>query len=128
MIFAENLSVAIISKGAISPWQIKVIAIAGLSLITLFNCSGRVAGAQAANMFLLLKLLAILSIAVIGIVAGIVRSRQSSQPSEVEWFGKDPDPHRQIMPIWTKAGDYITAVYGALFCYGGWESVSMGSQ
>lgn len=128
MIFAENLSVAIVSKGVTSPWQMKVIAIAGLFLITLINCSGRIAGAQAANMFLLLKLLAISSIAVIGIIAGIVRSRHGSPSSSVEWFGKDPDLHRQTMPIWAKAGDYITAIYGALFCYGGWESVSGGSQ
>lgn len=123
MIFAENLSVAFVPEGVTSPWQMKFIAIAGLYLITLINCSGRVAGARAANIFLLFKLLAISSIAVIGIVAGITRSRQSSQTSEVDWFGKDPDPHRQIMPVWAKVGDYITAIYGALFCYGGWETI-----
>lgn len=127
MIFAENLTVAVASKGVISPWQVKVTAIAGLSLITVINCSGKVAGARAANMFLLFKLLAISSIAIIGIVAGITRSRQSSQPSGVEWFGKDPNLQRQTMPVWTKVGDRITAIYGALFCYGGWESVSMDS-
>ena len=124
MIFAENLSAAVVSKDVTSPWQIKVVAMAGLFLITLINCSGRVAGARAANIFLLLKLLAISSIAVIGIVAGIVRSRRSPQSSETGWFGNDPDPSRQAMPIWTKVGDYITAIYGALFCYGGWETVS----
>ena len=128
IIFAENLSVAIVSEGATTPWQIKTIAIAGLSLITLINCLGRVAGARAANMFLVLKLLTISSIAVIGVVAGIVRSRQSSKPSEFSWFGKDPNLQRQAMPIWERAGDYITAIYGALFCYGGWETVSMGSH
>ena len=128
MIFAENLSASIASKDVISPWQIKVVAIAGLFLITLVNCSGRVAGARVANMFLFFKLLAISSIAVIGAVAGIMRSRQSSQPSEFEWFGKDPDLNRQAMPIWTRVGEYITAIYGALFCYGGWETVSTTSQ
>lgn len=128
MIFAENLSVAIMPTGVTSPWQIKVIAIAGLFLVTVINCSGRVAGARAANMFLLFKLLAISSIAIIGMTAGIIRSRQSSQPSGFEWFGKDPNPQRQTMSIWMIVGDYITAIYGALFCYGGWETVSMGSQ
>ena len=127
MIFAENLSAAVVSKDVTSPWQIKVVAMAGLFLITLINCSGRAAGARAANIFLLLKLLAISSIAVIGIVAGIVRSRRSPQLSEVEWFGNDPDPSRQAMPVWTKMGDYITAIYGALFCYGGWETVRTSS-
>lgn len=123
MIFAENLSVAIMPTGMTSPWQIKVIAIAGLFLVTVINCSGRVAGARAANMFLLFKLLAISSIAIIGMTAGIIRSRQSSQPSGFEWFGKDPNPQRQTMSIWMIVGDYITAIYGALFCYGGWETI-----
>ena len=128
IIFAENLSAAIALKDVISPWQVKGVAIAGLFLITLINCSGRVAGARAANAFLLFKLLAISSIAVIGIVASIRRSRQRSQPPEFEWFGKDPNPQRQAMSIWMEVGDYITAIYGALFCYGGWETVSIASQ
>lgn len=127
MIFAENLTVALASKGAISPWLIKSTAIAGLSMITVINCSGKVAGARAANTFLLFKLLAISSIASIGVVAGITGSSQSSQQSGVEWFGRDPNPQRQTMPIWTNLGEYITAIYGALFCYGGWESVSIDS-
>ena len=28
------------------------------------------------------------------------------------------------MHAWTIAGEYITAIYGSLFCYGGWETVS----
>lgn len=127
MIFAENLTVAIASKGAIPLWLIKVTAIAGLSMITVINCSGKVAGARAANMFLVFKILAISSIAIIGIVAGTTGFRQDSQLSGIEWFGRDPNLQRQTMPIWSKVGDYITAVYGALFCYGGWESVSMDS-
>lgn len=128
MIFAENLSAAVVSADGISPWQMKGVAIAGLGLITLVNCSGRVAGARAANTFLLLKLLAIYSIIFIGIVVGIVRSRRSSQPSEVEWFGKEPNLQRQTIPLWARVGDFITAIYGALFCYGGWETVSRSSQ
>ena len=128
MIFAENLSVAVVAESNSSPWQIKVVAIAGLSLVTIINCSGTFAGARAANMFLVLKLLAISSIAVIGIAAGVVRSRQGSQSSDVDWFGEDPDVHRKTLPLWTKAGEIITAIYGALFCYGGWESVSKGAQ
>lgn len=79
-------------------------------------------------MLLTCKRLAISSIAVVGIVPGMVRSQQSSQPSAFKWFEKDPDIKRQTMPIWTSVGDYITATYGALFCSGGWETVSLGSQ
>ena len=128
IIFAENLSMAIAFSDEKSLWQIKAVAIAGLFLITLINCSGRVAGARAANAFLLFKLLAISSIAITGITAGIVRSRQKPHPSGSEWFGKDPNLIRQAMPVWAKVGEYITAIYGALFCYGGWETVSVASQ
>ena len=129
MIFAENLSVAVFSKDVTSPWVMKVIAIAGLCLITFINCLGRVAGAQAANLFLIFKLLAISSIAVIGILAGSIRqTRVGAVESQFEWFGTDPDATRRIMPIWTQVGEYITAIYGALYCYGGWESVSGVSQ
>ena len=125
MIFAENLSVAVFSEGTTAPWLMKVIAIAGLWLITFINCLGRIAGAQAANLFLLFKLLAISSIAVVGIMAGSIRqTREGAAESNFQWFGADPDVNRRTMPTWTQVGEYITAIYGALYCYGGWESVS----
>ena len=108
-----------------SPWQIKIVAMAGLFLITWVNCSGRVAGARVANAFLLSKLLAIMSIAISGIAVGLARWRQKPHPSVFEWFGKDPNPTRQAMPVWVKIGEFITAIYGVLFCYGGWETVSV---
>ncbi|MCJ1459612.1 Y+L amino acid transporter [Mycoblastus sanguinarius] len=123
MIFAENLSVTALPAGLLSAWGVKTIAILGLILITFINCLGTMAGARAANAFLLLKLLAVFSIVATGIVVGVVR--YYSHELELEWFASDPDPRRQTMPNWTKAGEYITAIYGALFCYGGWESVSI---
>ena len=128
IIFAENLSMAIASGDEKSPWQIKIVAMAGLFLITWINCSGRVAGARVANAFLLFKLLAILSIAISGIAVGLARWRQKPHPSDFEWFGKDPNPTRQAMPLWVKIGEFITAIYGVLFCYGGWETVSVAWQ
>ena len=125
MIFAENLSAAVMLENAISSWTMRSIAIAGLFVITGINCSGKVAGAKAANIFLLFKLMAISSIITIGIVASVARSRRDDQQPHNGWFGKDPDLTRQTMPMWTKVGEYITAIYGALFCYGGWETVSL---
>jgi hypothetical protein len=55
--------------------------------------------------------------------SGVVLSDRVEQ-LEVEWFAKDPDPQRQGMGLWTMVGEFTTAVYGALFCYGGWETVS----
>lgn len=123
MIFAENLCSAITPVGVLPVWGVKILAISGIVMITSINCLGTTAGAWAANAFLVLKLLAIFSIAVTGIV--VVMTGLHSHEPESEWFASDPDPHRQTVLNRDKAGEYNTAIYGALFCYGGWESVSI---
>ena len=120
MVFAENLGAAVTPTGNISEWKIKAVALAGLYLITSINCLGTAAGTRAANAFLLLKLLAVASIVVIGIAVNLMHG---SAYRKVVWFGKDPDPQRQALSSWEMIGNYITAIYGALFCYGGWETV-----
>ena len=124
MIFAENIGSAFTADGIVSGWQSKSIAILGLLSVTFINCSGTIAGARAANAFLVLKLLAITSIIAIGIAVGFNFTGSGSRVA-VTWFAEDPDSERQNMQIGTKTGEYITAVYGALFCYGGWETVSL---
>ena len=126
MIFAENIGSAFTADGILSEWQSKSIAILGLFSITFINCSGTIAGARAANAFLVLKLLAITSIIVIGFAVGTNVTGGGSRIA-VTWFAEDPDPGRRNMPIGTKTGEYITAVFGALFTYGGWETVSLAS-
>ena len=59
-------------------WEMKGITIAGVLGITLVNCLGTITGARVANYFLLGKLLAVLSIAINGIVVGIMRSGHDS--------------------------------------------------
>ncbi len=126
MIFAENIASAFTADGIVSEWQSKSIAILGLFSITFINCSGTIAGARAANAFLVLKILAITSIITIGLAVGINVTGSGSRIA-VGWFAEDPDSDRRNMQIGTKTGEYITAVYGALFCYGGWETVSLNS-
>ena len=126
MIFAENIGSAFTADGVVSEWQSKSIAILGLLSITFINCSGTIAGARAANGFLVLKLLAITSIIAIGLAVGINITGSGSRVA-VTWFAKDLDSDRRNMQFGAKTGEYITAVYGALFCYGGWETVSRNS-
>ena len=124
MVFAENLCMAVMSKPSLAAWEMDVIALTGLLVITIVNCVGNAMGAKAANLFLFLKVSAVASIAIIGlIIRAAGRTPGGLERSNVEWFTKDPDPRRQGMKFWATAGDFITAVYGALFCYGGWESV-----
>ena len=124
IVFAENLAIAFASNGILPTWQLKMIAILAIFAVTSINCLGSIAGARAANTFLLLKILTISSIAAIGIGVSILRISHGSQQSGHEWFAEDPDPLRRNMGTWAKLGEYITAVFGALFCYGGWETVS----
>ena len=127
MIFAENIGSAFTVNGMVSEWQSKSIAILGLFFVTIINCSGTIAGARAANGFLILKLLAITSIIVIGLVIE-TNVIGSGSKIAVTWFAEDPDPGRRKMQIGAKTGEYITAVFGALFCYGGWETVRLDSS
>ena len=122
IIFAENFSSAAVPIGSLPVWEVKILAILGIALVTFINCLGTIAGARVANAFLVLKLLAISSIAVTGILAGLTGLH--THKFEPGWFASDPNPQRQTILNWAKAGEYITAIYGALFCYGGWESVS----
>lgn len=126
MIFAENIGSAFTADGILSEWQSKSIAVLGLFFITFINCSGTIAGARAANAFLVLKLLAITSIIAIGLAVEINATGGGSR-IVVTWFAEDPDPGRRNMEIGKKTGEYITAVFGALFTYGGWETVSLAS-
>lgn len=123
MIFAESLSSAVTPVGVFPVWGVKILAISGTVMINSINCLGTIGGARTANALLVLKLLAIFSIAVTGI-AVVMTGLHSHEPGS-ERFASDLDPHRQTMLNWDKAGEYITAIYGALFCYRGWESVSI---
>ena len=126
MIFADNIYGALGSNYNVAQWQVKSIAILGLSLVTLINCSGTIAGARVANAFLALKLLAISSIIVIGLV--VYGFHHPVRQPEAAWFGQDPDPQRRGMHSWMILGELVIAIYGALFCYGGWETVSLATE
>ena len=129
MIFADNIVTASVGgnlqRDKVSLWVTKSIAIAGLWVISSINCLGSIAGAHVASGFLVLKLSAICSIAVTGIFVVLWQARDASKGWSLNWLGQDPDPQRQVMGTWAQAGEMVTAIYGALFCYGGWESVSL---
>lgn len=123
MIFAENVTSVIMSDELLSPWKLKIVALTGISLITSLNCLGSRLGPQAANGFLILKLFAITSIVATGAIIAYLGTGQGVAKSDLGWFGSDPDPDRQGLQPWNQIGEYVSAVYGALFCYGGWELI-----
>ncbi|KAF2969352.1 hypothetical protein GQX73_g4210 [Xylaria multiplex] len=121
IIFADYLLKALRSSDPISPWPSKIVALGCVASLTVINCLGATAGAKAANVFMMLKLVALGSIIAIGFTAYVFGHGDGVPASEAGWFGWD-----QTSPdepdLWTSLGSISTAVFAALFCYGGWEN------
>lgn len=111
------------SEGAsLSPLASRMTALACVGAITVVNCLGATSGARAANVFLMLKLSALGSIIIVGLFALITGWQADGVPaSGTGWFGRSEGDSEK--PLWQLLGDFVTATFGAVFCYGGWETV-----
>lgn len=122
MIFSDHLCRAM-DLPSTPEFLKKALALIGIGLITFVNCLGVKSGATLANGFLILKLFAIASISIIGL--GLITTNAGHQlpAGRPGWFVEQVDYSARTP--WAKAGDFVTAIFGALFCYGGWETVSL---
>lgn len=121
-VFADYLCRAF-QPGEAAPVSLKMlVAFSGLTFITILNCLGAKTGARVANGFLVLKLFAIFSICFLGVIVVIKGTGGGVDRDNSGWFGNDTE-HQHSSP-WTLVGSLVTGLYGALFCYGGWETVS----
>lgn len=110
------------SGASLSPLASRMTALACMSVITVVNCLGATSGARAANVFLMLKLSALGSIILVGLFALFTGWEADGVPSsETGWFGRPEGDSEK--PPWQLLGDFVTATFGAVFCYGGWETV-----
>jgi amino acid transporter len=93
-------------------YAVKLVAIACIWVVVLFNAFGRKAGAMIANVFTAAKLLALTMIIIIGWV----------------WLGKGNTQNFEnaFAGSSTSALDYGTAMYMALFSYNGWNNLNYG--
>ncbi|KAF4637314.1 hypothetical protein G7Y89_g770 [Cudoniella acicularis] len=125
-IFAEHLNSAVLPNSWTSVWVNKLVALIGITLITMVNCLGTNTGANAANGFLVLKLFGLFSIVAIGIFIGVsgkaLSETQPTKPVTPE-TAFNTTPNAKLPGLWVTLGEYVTAFFGALFCYGGWETV-----
>lgn len=110
------------SEGGLSPLASRLTALACVGFLTAVNCLGATSGAKAANVFLMLKLTALGSIILMGLFALVTGWHADGVPaSETGWFGRS-EADRETPP-WELLGEFVTATFGAVFCYGGWETV-----
>ncbi|KAJ3565420.1 hypothetical protein NPX13_g7507 [Xylaria arbuscula] len=120
-IFADFFLKALQPSDPIWPWATKIAAIGCVASLTVINCLGATAGAKAANVFMALKLAALSTIIVIGCTSYVLGHGDGVPSSDTGWFGWD-----QMTPgepdVWDSLGGLSTAVFAALFCYGGWET------
>jgi solute carrier family 7 (L-type amino acid transporter), member 6 len=125
-IFAEYFCRAVLGSNAASPIVIKLFALFGLVLITTLNCLGAKVGPNLAKGFFVMKVAAIISILALAIFSVSTGKAKGVVDSELGWFGTDHDAQRSS--VWSQTGSYVMALFDALYCYGGWETVSQSVQ
>jgi amino acid transporter len=122
IVFSDHLCHVILSSPQPSVLIAKAVALSSIAFFTFLNCLGAKTGAHVAVGFLVLKLFAVLSIAFLGIMVLIKGTGDGIGPGKPGWFAEHPSLEHQN--VWLTVGEYVTALYGALFCYAGWETVS----
>ena len=126
LVFANHVLSIFVPEAEIPTVLLKLTSLLGLILVTTVNCLGAKSGATVANGFLVLKIFAVLSITALGVFLLLGGAAAGVPSTDTGWFGIPPGT---VVPaIWTRIGNFVTALFGALFCYGGWETVSRPSQ
>ena len=123
MVFAEYLYKGFaIDQADISLWVLKPVALLAIGLITYLNCMGTLKAANTANVFLVLKISTLGTIASLGFLAAVggLSHRTSSQEQGQQYLEGISAVHSTPYREFRNGTD---AVLAALFAYGGWESV-----
>lgn len=119
MVFSEHLSHAIFPASFQSNWTSKLLAIVGVGIIAVINCLDLKHGAHTATAFLVLKLLAVTSIILLGLLS-IFNKTDWMRNSPGGWFGGEVI---MASSSFGALGHYATAIFGALYAYGGSSAV-----
>lgn len=118
-IFADYLLRAFQPFVLVSPWITKIVALSCVASLTAINSLGATAGAKAATVFMALKLGALGSIIAIGLATYMSGHGEGVPASDTGWWDRSSSSE---LDVWESLGKTSTAVFAALFCYGGWES------
>ena len=115
-------------KEAVSGWVVKAVALVGLWIVTGVNCLGARMGSRIASGFLVLKIGLLLSIVGIGLGFLVMGRAPSADLEGFGWWSSQPpngveedkaDGRTGLYWI----GEYSIAIFGGIWCYGGWEMV-----
>jgi solute carrier family 7 (L-type amino acid transporter), member 6 len=118
LVFSEYLFKTLSPDHDVDVWVLKGTALLAITSITLLNFMGTHVGTSAANVFLVLKLFAIGTIAVAGVVFAINDFARGNVVAPIA----APDPGDSS--LWARVGGFTDAILASLFAYGGCESVS----
>ncbi|KAI9769565.1 MAG: Y+L amino acid transporter [Geoglossum umbratile] len=138
LIFATYVNGLLLPGGG-GGWTDKATALVAVWAITAVNCLGAYTGAKAANVFLVLKLFAVSSIIVTGFAvglrdggAGISATRlhggltgtvQQRQEPLLREMVRQQGGGAKTADVWALFGEYVKAIFAALWVYGGWETI-----
>ena len=119
VICAENLCRGIVPTASAPALVVKAVAMFALAVIIYINCKGARMSAWVGSVFLALKLFTLVSVPLLGFGAFVafVVYRPKMKENEAN------DHIVATEGLWSIAGSYVTALFGVLFCYGGWETV-----
>ena len=130
LVFSEYICKLFDSLETPSAWILKGVALFAIAFVTLTNCLGTRVSANTANFFLICKLVGVGSIIVIGLILGILSSRDPSfgQTSIVNGKIENSPPalrnvERSDSSLWENLGVWTDATFAALWAYSGWETV-----
>ena len=119
IIFGEYIVRAVIGPDAedASSWINKAVALGGLLVVVLLNMISTKVGAKSADVFMILKFIALLGITVTGIIVAATgaswKGRASTDWKTKSWFqGTDMDLSR-----------WAVAIYAGLWAFDGWDNV-----
>lgn len=117
VICVENLCRGLTPTASVPAFVVKAIAMSLFVVIVYINCKGSRMSAWVGNTFLALKLFTLVSVSLLGFGAFVFHQPKMKQNIANDHIVSTEEG------LWSIAGSYVTALFGVLFCYGGWETV-----
>ncbi|KAI9783532.1 MAG: hypothetical protein M1839_003702 [Geoglossum umbratile] len=117
LVFSEYLFKTLLPDHDVDVWVLNGVALLAITSITLLNFIGTNVGASAANFFLVLKVFALSTIAVAGVVFAV------SDFAQVQAMFPPATPDPGDSSLWADVGGFTDAILASLFAYGGCDSL-----